>query len=652
MVLAVTWYLNVGNVAIHYRISLAVLREPRVGKSPLDRKIHFEIHACLGDRWTIRSSSKYRDRSIEQANVLLSTRQFDAVKVTREGGKDDSEEIIFQEECHRVEKKITIIPVETAPACKKLNDFYLFPARLTIGRLLRKYLDENAIMAVELLHNYGHLKWLERNDVLLNQAVQCIARIQSRESGEKHHLRVDKLYDVIGRAIRRSSRLGNAEEHYEVLKKDGLDAMINGVNESVQSKDRDYLIRAALASYVSDARDWERKLKYIVDLAEAEPEETSFSYLDEIIAEIFDGAAAIKEVLGYQKNLGSSLQTLVRLSSGSYEPMKRAGACLEMLNRIGTKYDMPCTREVLLSRVEREVGSINRLAREGQESEASAFSSLMAVMVENDVLSKGSGGMGEAVTMRAKVAFAKPGKDQSSERAIDDTLGMLPTKAAKFGYLVSLTGSDFGAKNQGLVISRLTAIVDSMTSAADLARQGADNVEIITAAAGVRDRLLSTNLPDEWRLRFARRIYTLLIGFADEGEAMDAANQAKKKPNGKPAAKGETRLKAGEYIFHEGEAGSEAYLIKSGQVEISRKSGDRDIVIARAGPGSIIGEMALIDSKPRMASVKTLKKTVLAVIPKKDLKDRLDRLEEFDPVLRFLMDMFVKRMRDHPIIEQ
>ncbi|MEE8393121.1 MAG: cyclic nucleotide-binding domain-containing protein [Rhodospirillales bacterium] len=625
-----------------------------MGRSPLDRDIHFEIHACLDERWTIHSSSRIRDRAVEQARALLATKQFDGVKVTREGGKSDEEDVIFQEGGARAKKKITVSPVEDAPNCKKLADFYGFPARKTIGRLLRKYLDENAIMAIELLHNHGQLKWFSRNETLINQAVQCVARIRARETGEKQHICVDWLYDMFGGMVKRAEKIGDTEDYYLVLKEKGMDALIKRVKKKgVPEKNRDFVIRAALAAYVSDAREWESKLELIVGLAEQDPADKAFAYLDEVIAEIFDGASAIKDVLGFQRNLCQSLQTLVRLSAGSYEPLKRAGACLERLNAVRIHYEMPCTQEVILDRVEREVGGINPLTREGQESEEAAFKKLMVVLVDNNVISYGGGGLGEAATLRAKVVFSDGYTDQSSEKAIDDTLKLLPSKSAKFGYLVDLSATGFGVKNQSLVVSRLAAVVDSMKSASDLVHPGASDAEVITAAAGVRDRLLSTKLPDEWRLRFARKIYNLLAQFTGAAKAPPKADtrptQKADAANGRPSNK---TFDGGEYVFLEGEAGEEAYLIKSGQVEISRKSGDQDIVIAKAGPGSIIGEMALIDSKTRMASVKALKKTVLAVIPKKDLKDRLDKLKKFDPVLRSMMDLLVKRMREHPIIEQ
>ena len=50
----------------------------------LGRKVHFEVLAMSDDRWTVYSSSPYKDTAIEQARVLLAAGSVDAVKVTRE----------------------------------------------------------------------------------------------------------------------------------------------------------------------------------------------------------------------------------------------------------------------------------------------------------------------------------------------------------------------------------------------------------------------------------------------------------------------------------------------------------------------------------------------------------------------------------------
>ena len=56
---------------------------------------------------------------------------------------------------------------------------------------------------------------------------------------------------------------------------------------------------------------------------------------------------------------------------------------------------------------------------------------------------------------------------------------------------------------------------------------------------------------------------------------------------------------AGETVLREGEAGNHMYVVMEGQLSIL--IGDK--VIARAGAGEIVGEMALINSDTRSATV-------------------------------------------------
>ncbi len=59
------------------------------------------------------------------------------------------------------------------------------------------------------------------------------------------------------------------------------------------------------------------------------------------------------------------------------------------------------------------------------------------------------------------------------------------------------------------------------------------------------------------------------------------------------------KFEAGETIFRAGDAGIELFVIKSGTVNI--RLGDR--TIETLGPSEIFGEMALVDAKPRSATV-------------------------------------------------
>ncbi len=67
---------------------------------------------------------------------------------------------------------------------------------------------------------------------------------------------------------------------------------------------------------------------------------------------------------------------------------------------------------------------------------------------------------------------------------------------------------------------------------------------------------------------------------------------------------------AGGVVFEEGDAGSEMYGIVEGEIELHTSKGH----IATIGPDEVFGEMAVVDSSPRMATAVATSDTVLAVI--------------------------------------
>lgn len=66
---------------------------------------------------------------------------------------------------------------------------------------------------------------------------------------------------------------------------------------------------------------------------------------------------------------------------------------------------------------------------------------------------------------------------------------------------------------------------------------------------------------------------------------------------------------SGQNIFQEGESGDKMYVVKEGEVELSV----RGKVITAVGKGGIIGEMVLIDKKPRSATARA--KTDCQLVP-------------------------------------
>ncbi|MBD3317530.1 MAG: cyclic nucleotide-binding domain-containing protein [Chitinivibrionales bacterium] len=74
----------------------------------------------------------------------------------------------------------------------------------------------------------------------------------------------------------------------------------------------------------------------------------------------------------------------------------------------------------------------------------------------------------------------------------------------------------------------------------------------------------------------------------------------------------------GELILSENGSPNGMYIIESGKVRVYKISGvgaaKREIFLGTLGPQAIFGEMAMLDDRPRSASVRAIKPTVCTII--------------------------------------
>ncbi len=84
-------------------------------------------------------------------------------------------------------------------------------------------------------------------------------------------------------------------------------------------------------------------------------------------------------------------------------------------------------------------------------------------------------------------------------------------------------------------------------------------------------------------------------------------------------------LKAGEILFKEGSPGSRVYVLKEGGLEVVKQAGKREVLLAvNDESGMVIGEMALIEQVPRMATVRAREDSTLLGIHQSQLDHLLD----------------------------
>ena len=65
-------------------------------------------------------------------------------------------------------------------------------------------------------------------------------------------------------------------------------------------------------------------------------------------------------------------------------------------------------------------------------------------------------------------------------------------------------------------------------------------------------------------------------------------------------------LAQGEVVAAEGDDGDTLFVITAGELEVVKRSRSSDVPIARLGPGEIVGEMAVLEGSPRMATIRAV----------------------------------------------
>lgn len=99
----------------------------------------------------------------------------------------------------------------------------------------------------------------------------------------------------------------------------------------------------------------------------------------------------------------------------------------------------------------------------------------------------------------------------------------------------------------------------------------------------------------------------------------------------------------GHVLIEEGTSGNRMFIIVTGQVTAHKAGPDgKTIKIGTAGPGEVVGEMALIDGEPHSATVVALEDTVVAEMTRDDFFRYLD---DADLLVRGIVESMARRIR-------
>jgi len=107
----------------------------------------------------------------------------------------------------------------------------------------------------------------------------------------------------------------------------------------------------------------------------------------------------------------------------------------------------------------------------------------------------------------------------------------------------------------------------------------------------------------------------------------------------------EMQYHKGHYIFRKGDEGDAVFIITEGIVSVK----DEEFVLSTLGKGEVFGEYALIDNKPRSASIYVEESVHLLRLSRTDFSRLFGDNKE---ILQAMLRMFVNRLRGHDELEK
>jgi hypothetical protein len=411
-------------------------------------KTTFEVQVLQDKNWVIAQMAGDEDKAKAFAENLLQAGNCAAVRVIKDYQRLDgthSETVVMEK---KGEEKgpgdPTLATITEAPPCSQLEDFYAQPARTTMGRLLRKYLDEAQVTPFELLHDYKEMKRFGDKGNLLFSAIDRVSGLQARAAGEESSKArkefLDKSWEeLMARAKDFAAKKPAAPKSFgEAIKASG---------------GHPFAIRAHMTLALLEKRSWLAKMDMLVAWA-AEPEgQPHMSFIDEVIADILVPAQVIQDLLGFQNNLALALCQIVNLSEGKAEPAKGSHSGFKALNDLFAQGRLPLAKQILMARVTREIGGGNPLARNDPSQEFEMFNKMLTRLVDSSAITGGPP-VAESLLQRGSRVLNSGGATLSAPQALELLLGALADGCVRLQFLLTLCMSPLG-QSMGEVLTEL-----------------------------------------------------------------------------------------------------------------------------------------------------------------------------------------------------
>ena len=465
-------------------------------------RVSFELQTYKDGRWAISEVLPTEETARRKAQDLLSLKTTQGVRIVKEShfASDTRRESETFRQMKEVDNQddFTITPVDEAPLCEKVTDYYQTAARTTMARLFTKYLDKHEMTPFELLHSHKNLKRILNLDTMVPSAVDKIASLHARVSGVDARKRKDVIYAAVEAISKRAREVDNKE--LPDLKGSSLDELLRRIDARyTDAEERNYLAHVAFVRTSVNWTGWLGKMTELLPMAQSQRDERARAMVDEMLADIFVAKTVIKDVIGVSKHLGDAMMRILDLLEGKCKPTKFAvEELVALLNQLFAANLLPRSRNILFERLERDLASAVRLTNSEDVAADKAFfdSILERVITDHGVV----GGRALALGLTERWArMTNVGGPTGLKRAMEGVRDKLTSGKRKFIFLLAMYDPNTDAAMKVLIENQVRDLGGQLNSIQKIAPEARTEKARLQEVAGMQRLVLDSKLPDRLR---------------------------------------------------------------------------------------------------------------------------------------------------------